>query len=298
MDKRYASFSIFRFLRTFNKPANVTTPGQCKPIQHESLENILKDKLLSELFHDWAAQNLCSENLLFFYEVEKYKAIKDPFLMKAEAHRIYAKFVRPRSVAEVNLDYDCREAIEEELANPSTTIFDDAKYVIHDLIKYDLYLKFTDSDIYRNFKGLPSAHRYPQQRRRNIHMADMPHISYDQISSLSKCLSDPLTSDEFLKFAYTEFSDAVVQFYLAVEQYENSPSYEFANSIFDKYLDRASEEEVDADPKIKRWIKEQLGAGLFPRQLFTSLKLQVYAVMVQDNFMRFQNHIITRLAMV
>ena len=103
MDKRYASLSIFRFQRNFNKPANVTTPGQCKPIQHESLENILKDKLLSELFHDWAAQNLCSENLLFFYEVihstclrtkliliqvEKYKAIKDPFLMKAEAHRV------------------------------------------------------------------------------------------------------------------------------------------------------------------------------------------------------------------
>lgn len=56
-------------------------------------------------------------------------------------------------MAEVNLDFECREIIEENLENPTSSIFDEAKLVVLDLIKYDLYLKFIDSDIYRNFKG-------------------------------------------------------------------------------------------------------------------------------------------------
>jgi hypothetical protein len=44
-------------------------------------------------------------------------------------------------------------AIEEELENPTSLTFDEAKFAVLDLIKYDLYLKFIGSDIYRNFKG-------------------------------------------------------------------------------------------------------------------------------------------------
>ena len=66
---------------------------------------------------------------------------------------IYAKYVRVRSVAEVNVDYECRETIETELHTPTPSLFDEAKFIVLDLIKYDLYLKFIDSDIYRNFKG-------------------------------------------------------------------------------------------------------------------------------------------------
>jgi len=289
------NYAILRFLRSISKSQQATNKDKVK---HEPLEVVLKDKYLSELFHDWASQNLCAENLLFYYEVENYKKIRDPHLMKAEAYRIHTKYVRVRSVAEVNLDFDCREAIEAELVNASPSIFDEAKFVVLELIKYDLYLKFIDSDIYRNYKGLPTSNRFPQHRRRNVHLADMPHINYDQISSLSKCLSDPLALDEFLKFAYTEFSDAVVQFYLDVERYEVSPSLEFACTIYSKYLGESSAEEVDADPKIKKWIFHQLQLGLCPHDLFTNLKVQLYAVMVQDNFMRFQNYVINSLAMI
>lgn len=67
---------------------------------------------------------------------------------------IHNKYVRTKSVAEVNLDYDCREAIEADLPHATLNIFDEAKFVVLDLIKYDLYVKFVDSDIYRNFKGI------------------------------------------------------------------------------------------------------------------------------------------------
>jgi len=291
------SYSVFKFFRNLNKQ-NAAAKSKSSPVQRESLEHILKDRLLCNLFHDWATQNLCSENLLFYDEVENYKKIRDPNFMKAEAERIFSKYVRLRSVAQVNLDYECRENIEADLSHPTSTLFDEAKFAVLDLIKYDLYLKFIDSDIYRNFKGLPSSHRFPQLRRRNVEIADMPHITYDQISSLTKCLRDEDSREEFRNFAYTEFSDAPVQFYLDVEKYEDSPSLEFACTIYSKYLAESSEEEVDADPKIKKWILQQINAGLYPPHLFASLKVQVYAVMVQDNFMRFQNHVISSLALV
>jgi Regulator of G protein signaling domain len=57
-------------------------------------------------------------------------------------------------VAQVNLDFECRDAIEAELENATAALFDEAEYFVLDLIKYDLYLKFIESDIYRNFKGI------------------------------------------------------------------------------------------------------------------------------------------------
>jgi len=219
--------------------------------------------------------------------------------MKGEAKRIYAKYVQPRAVAQVNLDYDCRSAIEAELEHPSSHTFDEAKIVVADLIKYDLYLKFVDSAIYRDFKGLPSNQRIPASlRRRNFHIAELPHLSFEQISTLSNCLSDPAALDEFLKFTYNEFSDSVVQFYLDIDRYELYPSLEFASQIYNKYLGNQPEEEVDADPKIKLRIWHAIQAGLSPSNLFHNLKIQVYAVMVQDNFMRFQNYVISSLALV
>lgn len=268
-------------------------------LPRDSLEHILEDKRLSELFHDWAAENLCSENLMFYYEVLKYQTIHDPHLMKGEAARIYAKYIQPGAVAQVNLDYECLVEIETEIEHPTSHIFNDAKFMVTDLIRFDLYQKFLNSDIYRQFKGLPTPRRLRFPRKRsNFHIAEMPHLTFEQISNLSNCLTDETARAEFLKFAYGEFSDGVVQFYLDVDQYELCPSLEFACQIYNKYLGEEPEEEVDADPKIKRRIWQQIQSGQCPQELFHTLKIQTYAVMVQDNFLRFQNHVISSLALV
>jgi len=281
------------------------TPEQSVPdtprasaITREPLERILADRVMYELFREWAAENLCSENLLFYYEVEKFRALEDEESVPAEAQRIYSKFVRPKSATQVNLDYDCLSAIESALENPTIAIFDEARYAVGDLIRYDLYLKFLDSDLYKEFKGLPTSSKHHVARRRNVHIAELPHLSYNQITSLSSCLSDPSALDEFLKFTYNEFSDGVVLFYLEVDRYERKPSIEFARKIFNKFLGFESEEEVDTDPKIKNYIRQQIQLEQSPPDLFHNLKIQVFAVMVQDNFLRFQNYILTSLAVV
>lgn len=263
----------------------------------ESLEHILSDKLLCTLFHDWAVENVCSENLHFYHEVEKYTTILDPDFRKQEAYRIYGKFIQARAAAQVNLDYECQRAIEAELDHPTPTTFEEAKYVVLDLMRFDLYLKFLGSNLYRNFKGLPCLNLSSPKKQANFQIAAQPHLSFDQISTLTRCLEDPMALDEFLKFTCKEFSNEVVQLYLDINRYEASPALGAASEIYNKYLSGEADEEVDADPKIKLCILQQIEMGICPMDLFHTLKVQVYAVMVQDNFLRFQNYVISSLAL-
>jgi len=290
---------FLRVKRTKKSPRE-DQDGEGKLRRQESLEHILADKLLSKLFQDWAEENVCSENLQFYYEVEKYQLIKDPHFRKGEASRVYQKYVRNKAVAQVNLDYECRLAIEAELDHPTPALFDEAKLMVTDLIRYDLYLKFVNSDMYRGFKGLPNRKVSPRtpRRRSDFGIADQPHLSFEQISTLAKCLGDPAALDEFLKFSYNEFSDGLVQFYLDVNRYEVSPTVGFAREIYNKYLGQESEEEVDADPRVKSQISQQIKSGFCPATLFNTLKTHSYAVMVQDNFLRFQTFVISSLALV
>jgi len=268
------------------------------PVPVDPVEHILSDKWLCELFHEWAVENLCSENLLFYEEVDKFKAIENPDVMKSEAARIFGRYVQSGAIAEVNLDHECRTAISEQIETPSAGLFDEARQSVADMIKYDLYLKFVDSNIYRDYKGFPSTKRLPNPRHRNFRLAEVQHVTYDQITNLQTCLNNPISRDEFLKFTYNEFSDSVVQFYLDIDKFEAAPSLEFASKIFNKYLGLNPEEEVDVDPKMKRYIGDQIESGICHNKLFHTLKIALYAVMVQDNFLRFQNHVISSLALV
>lgn len=72
MDKRCsATYSFFKLLRTWSK-SNIKGKSTTV-VQHEPLEHILRDKFLSELFQEWATQNLCSENLQFYQEVLSFQ---------------------------------------------------------------------------------------------------------------------------------------------------------------------------------------------------------------------------------
>lgn len=71
--------------------------------------------------------------------------------------------------------------------------------------------------------GTPVTNSFPQRRRRNPnHVETQQHITFDQISSLTRCLADPHASEEFLKFTAQECSDYVVLFYLDMVNYEVS----------------------------------------------------------------------------
>jgi len=269
-----------------------------KHITDANLEHFLKEPSLFQLFYKWAVDNLCHENLSFYMDVESFKNLKTDDEIRREAHRIYHKYIKDRAENQVNLDFESKKDVGDKLANPNNDIFTQAQFTIHELIKYDLLTKFLDSDVYRSTRGLPSLIKHNIPRKGKVPVADMPKVSTESVQKLDVCLRDPIALEEFLKFTKKEFSDALPLFYLEVQKFQQNPSREYATTIFKKFLGADSEDEVDTDPKIKKQILMNIEAGNVQRDLFDKLQIQVFACMAQDNFFRFQNYMISRLAVL
>jgi len=267
-----------------------------------NLEFVLKDPTLYAVFKDWSIANLCSENLMFYADVEEFKKVEDTGVLEQEAEKIFEKFVKDGAYNQINLDHETRQNIALAIRNKSynRAMFDAAHFLIVDLIKYDLLVKFLDSDIYREYKGLPPLQDKRILPRKNSakRVAKMPRICAESIYHLEKCLVDPVAIEEFLEFTRSEYSDSLLLFYLAVQKFREDPSVANAKHIFNKFLSAESTDEVDADPKIKKLILRALETEHVTRDLFDKLQSQVFAVMAQDNFFRFQLKMISRLAVI
>jgi len=227
-----------------------TKPG-CK--YTDMCTEIFKDLKLYAVFYDWAVSNLCAENLQFYTEADKFKKIEDQNLLSQEANRIFQKYIKEQAYSQVNLDHITRRDITIAINNnsPTKNMFVDAQMLVMELIRYDLLVKFAESDIYRDFRANRGGKEIPKKNLVS-RIAKMPCIFTSSISKLENCLVDPIAIQEFLEFTKEEFSDALLRFYLDVKKYQENPSLELANEIFEKYLSPSSTEEVDADPRIKK----------------------------------------------
>jgi len=265
-----------------------------------NLEFVLKDPTLYAVFKDWSIANLCSENLFFYADVEDFRTVADNGELEHEAEKIFEKFIKDGALNQINLDHETRQNIAHAVRSRRyhKEMFDAALFMIVDLIKYDLLVKFLDSDTYREHKGLPPLQDKRLLPRKNSakRVAKMPRILPESIYHLEKCLLDPVAIEEFLEFTRSEYSDSLLLFYLAVQKFRDDPSVPNAENIFAKYLSASSADEVDADPKIKKLIQQAMKSGHVTKDLFDKLQAQVFAVMAQDNFFRFQLKMISRLA--
>jgi len=267
-----------------------------------NVDNVLNEPKLYAVFYEWAIANLCSENLSFYADADQFKKLEDSALIQKEAMRIYLKFIKENSYNQINLDFETKRDINLLINNgtPHKGMFVPAQCMIMELIKYDLLVKFMDSDNYRIFKGLPVPHNESRLLlpRKNLvkRVEEMPHVCAASISKLENCLVDPIAMKEFLSFSKEEFSDSLLLFYLDVQKFREAPTPEFATKIYNTFLSEASDTEVDADPKIKKQIWKTIQSGSVTGDLFDKLQTQVFAVMAQDNFFRFQLKMISRLA--
>jgi len=268
--------------------------------KYSDMESALTDPRLYSVFYNWAVANLCAENLQFYEDAEKFKEANSTCI-EEEAQTIYCKFIKEGSYSQINLDYETRKDITLAIHNKTyhKDMFVPAQCMIMELIKYDLLVKFTDSNDYRGYKGLPVLqHDKRALPRKNSlkRVAKMPRICAESIYHLEKCLVDPIAIEEFLSFTKAEFSDSLLLFYLDVQKFRESPSLDYATNIFNRYLSETSADEVDADPKVKKMIWRIIQDRRVTADLFDKLQAQVFAVMAQDNFFRFQLKMISRLA--
>eukprot|EP01111_Echinosteliopsis_oligospora_P004717 TRINITY_DN1777_c0_g1_i2.p1 TRINITY_DN1777_c0_g1~~TRINITY_DN1777_c0_g1_i2.p1 ORF type:complete len:254 (+),score=83.22 TRINITY_DN1777_c0_g1_i2:43-804(+) len=242
-------------MKTMNKDNN-TSPYSRRmiSIDRETLDYILSDVVLRGVFQEWADNNLCGENLSFFFSAVAFESL--PSLsppssspssspLEVESRRIYEQFIKEGAPCQINLDYGEVCNIQAQLSSPSPSMFIPAKSAILDLIQFDILGKFFASTAYSPFKGedkQKTNKRFPPRKKATLRWRDMPSIRSDSITKLDKCIADPVALSEFMKFTKQERSDCDLRLFLAVLQFEENPTYEEAINIKKKYLEEGAQE--------------------------------------------------------
>ena len=73
-------------------------------------------------FRLYLTANLLMENLLFYQEVERYRAI-----LQSHSHSLYSNFISSASSTQVNISAALHDTIKHRVLSPSAAMFDEAQ---------------------------------------------------------------------------------------------------------------------------------------------------------------------------
>eukprot|EP00013_Stygamoeba_regulata_P006902 CAMPEP_0177633870 /NCGR_PEP_ID=MMETSP0447-20121125/3068_1 /TAXON_ID=0 /ORGANISM="Stygamoeba regulata, Strain BSH-02190019" /LENGTH=825 /DNA_ID=CAMNT_0019135559 /DNA_START=55 /DNA_END=2532 /DNA_ORIENTATION=+ len=135
---------------TLNKEDD-TTAGE--------LMQILKDKDGNRLFHDFLKAEIAEENLIFWDAVEHYRYTtglmeKNKEYVVKEAKKMYAMYVDENSEKCINVPSKFRAEIDENLANPTSALFDGAQRSVFNTMRADSYTRFKKSKFFTELMSL------------------------------------------------------------------------------------------------------------------------------------------------
>lgn len=109
-----------------------------------TLDGILQDPVLVETFRSFLVSMYACENLIFLEEVARLKAPlwMDEKEINSECSRIFNKFFKEGSKFELNISFDIKEKLLENIDKPSRGIFDAAESAIYSVLEMDCVPKF------------------------------------------------------------------------------------------------------------------------------------------------------------
>lgn len=115
----------------------------------ESFQLLMRNKYGATLFKAFLAREYSQENIEFWIACEEFKKVR-PAKMPSKARKIYDDFVAVKSPKEINLDPNLRTNIFQSLTAPEEGTFDIAQRKIQGMLEQDAYLRFLQSELYRD----------------------------------------------------------------------------------------------------------------------------------------------------
>ena len=105
------------------------------------------------LFRIFLEKDVCDENIKFWESVQKYKSIlNDETKRKALGFEIYADYVSPNAIKEINIDDESRRRAKSIIETGDMNAFSKAERHVYNLMEMDSYPKFLRSAIFKEFE--------------------------------------------------------------------------------------------------------------------------------------------------
>ncbi|XP_028845767.1 regulator of G-protein signaling 17 [Denticeps clupeoides] len=115
-----------------------------------SFEVLMRSSEGRAIFREFLRSEYSEENLLFWIACEDLKQEANPSVIDEKARNIYEDYVSILSPKEVSLDSRVRDGINQNLAEPSQLMYEDAQLQIYTLMHRDSYPRFLNSSVYRD----------------------------------------------------------------------------------------------------------------------------------------------------
>jgi hypothetical protein len=97
-----------------------------------NLKSILKNQTCTRYFKDYCAKMYCTENLLFYLDVENYKNLPGSDYMRRVACKVYKKYIADGAKMQVNVSFAAKQDIFGHLLDGDRQLF--RKVSVHPLL--------------------------------------------------------------------------------------------------------------------------------------------------------------------
>ncbi|OQR94769.1 Regulator of G protein signaling [Thraustotheca clavata] len=290
--------------------------------QHDngfSFEAVMADKLKLRYFKSYCIENMSSENLLFYLEVDECKRLPNQSFVQATTRKIYDTFLKPGAKRYLNLSLRLHQEFElPENKSFEPSAFFDAQYLVLEYVRFELWPRFSVCEPYIRYCQTESVavqpwdNYHPQISEEEMEklMVKLDGISpkilierslsipVEAIANATKpsttnplalLLHDKLGHRAFKKFLSLKGSAHYVTFIDEVDEYEGLPGIEYmqhtAKKLYKKYLSESSKLQVDMSTKMRNDIEAKLTSPTI--DMFKTVIARVKQGLLRDALLRY-----------
>ncbi|EMP32824.1 Regulator of G-protein signaling 2 [Chelonia mydas] len=129
----------------------------------EAFDELLANKYGLAAFRTFLKSEFCEENIDFWLACEDFKKIKSPQKRRSKAKKIYNDFIEKEAPKEINIDFQTKNMIAQNIQEATQTCFSAAQKRVYSLMENNAYPRFLESEFYQELCKQSQISREPQE---------------------------------------------------------------------------------------------------------------------------------------
>ncbi|OWK60961.1 Regulator of G-protein signaling 2 [Lonchura striata] len=123
----------------------------------EAFDDLLANKYGLAAFRAFLKSEFCEENIEFWLACEDFKKTKSPQKLTSKAKKIYNDFIEKEAPKEINIDFQTKNMIAQNIQEATHTCFSVAQKRVYSLMENNSYPRFLESEFYQELcKKMPT----------------------------------------------------------------------------------------------------------------------------------------------